>query len=339
MILHSLLLFCLLSNLRAEHRVLGVGSYIWDYIQPVDDDFLDALYLSKRDELELDWHSFCEILSLARFQPAPSFLTGGSVANTIKGLSALGASCGLTGNAGLDQSGDQLLKALQKCGIETYATRSPTPTAHVICLVTSDGERSFCSFVQSCRETVEADLLPQYFENRDLVHIEGYLIPNQCVIERAAQLAKNSGATVTFDIGNSQLGERYRERLWAFLSEYVDILFVDIDEAYALTHLPPAEACKFLSNFCKIAVVKVEAEGCYVSSGDQHLHQAAIPTTVVDSTGAGDLFASGFIYGYLEGSSLEQCALFGNLMGSAAIERYGGEIPKYRLNEIVQAMH
>jgi len=318
---------------------LGVGSYAWDYIQPVDDAFLNALQLPKKGWRDMNWHSFCEVLALARLQENPTVLTGGCVANTVKGLAALGVCCALTGNVGLDRCGDEILEALQKSGIETLATRSETPTAHIIVLVTPDGERSFCSFVQSERETVESDLLPEYFEKRDLVHIEGYLIENQCVVEKAAELAKSHGAKVSYDIGNQQFGDKYRERLWAFLAEFVDILFLDIDEAYALTHMAPAQASQFLSHFCDIVVVKVGAEGCYVSSKGQHFHQAAIPTTVVDGTGAGDLFASGFLYGYLEGATLEQCALYANLMGSAAVERYGAEIPQSRLSEIVMAMH
>ncbi len=333
------MLFCLLGSAEAaEHRVLGVGSFVWDYIQPVDDAFLESLYLPKKGWRDMDWHSFCEVIERARLQSTPTILTGGSVANTLKGLSALGAACALTGHAGLDKRGDQIIETLQKSGIEIYATRSETPTAHIVSLVTPDGERSFCAFIQSAKETNEADLLPHYFEDRDLVHIEGYLLPNHCLVEQAAQLAKSRGITVSYDIGNSLLGERYRERLWAFFSEYVDILFVDIDEAFALTHLPPREACQFLSHFCHIAVVKVSDEGCYVSSGKQHIHQPAIPTTVVDSTGAGDLFAAGFLFGYLEDASLEQCALYGNLMGSAAVERYGSEIPANRFKEIISAM-
>lgn len=319
--------------------MLGVGSYAWDYIQPVEESFLDALYIRKNGWQDMDWHTFSEVLALARFQSPPTILTGGAVANTIKGLSALGASCALIGNVGLDRPGEEILKAHQKAGIETFATRSSTPTSHIISLVTPDGARSFCAFVQSERETKESDLLDKYFKGRELVHISGYLLTNQCVIEKAAALAKEHGALVSFDLCNQQLGERYRERLWAFLAEYVDILFVDRDESFSLTHLPPDRACEFLSNFCHVAVVKAGGEGCFVSSGDDHRHQEAIPTTIVDSTGAGALFASGFLYGYLEGASIEQCAFFGNLMGSAAIERYGAEIPPMRLGEILATLH
>ncbi|MCP5469143.1 MAG: adenosine kinase [Chlamydiales bacterium] len=333
------LLFCLLNfSIHAHYRVLGIGSYVWDYIQPVDERFLEAVYLPKRGWKDLDWAAFSEVLALSRSQAEPTLMTGGSVANTIKGLASLGIPSALTGNVGYDRRGDILIYEMEKCGITPLVTRSNTPTAHVISLVTPDGERSFCTFIDSEKETCEEDILPQYFKGVDLVHIEGYLIPNRGVVEKAARLAMEQGATVSYDIGNQNIGEKYRERLWGLLNSYIDVLFMDVDEAYALTHLDPEHACRFLSNFCHVAVVKIGEKGCYVASGKDFIHQPAIPTTVVDSTGGGDLFASGFLYGYLHGESLERCALFGNLMGSAAIENFGGEIPPARLSEIVQAM-
>ena len=287
----------------------------------------------------MDWHAFCEILALAHLQPAPTVLTGGSIANTMKGLVSLGVPCALIGNVGLDARGNEIINELQRSGIEIYATRTTTPTSHVISLVTPDGERSFCAYIQAQKETKEADLLPEYFESCELVHIEGYLLANQCVVEKAAQLAKAKGALVSFDVGNSVLAERYRERLWALLSEYVDIVFADIDEACALTHLPPDRACALLGQLCPVAVVKMGADGCYVSSGGQQLHRPAIPTKVVDMTGAGDLFAAGFLCGYLQQAPLERCVLFGNLMWSAAVENYGGEIPLARIKEIITLLH
>ena len=330
------MLFCL--QLHADHHVLGIGSYVWDYIQPVDDEFLDALYMEKKGHLDLDWHSFCDVLSLAESYPKPMMITGGSIANTIKGLAALGIDCALTGKAGRDKTGDLLLEALSNAGITPFATRTNTPTSQIISLVTPDGERSFCTFVQSSYEIEESDLLPKYFQNQDLVYIEGYLIPNSCVVEKAARLGKEYGALVAYDIGSKDLGERYRERLWGLLRDYIDILFVDSDESYSLTHLPPAESARLLGDLCKVAVVKVGEEGCYVCSNGKVFHKPAIPTKVVDATGAGDLFAAGFLYSYLEDAALEKCALFGNLMGSAAVERFGGEVPKERLGEIVATL-
>lgn len=317
---------------------MGIGSYVWDYIQPVDEAFLEAIYLPKKGSKEMNWQSFSEVLALAQFQPEATLMTGGSAANTMKGLASLGVSTALLGNVGLDRSGDALIYEMEKNGIIPLVTRTHTPTAHIASLVTPDGVRSFCTFVEAQRETSEGDLCPSYFEGVNLVHIEGYLLPNDAVIEKAARLAKEQGAVVSYDIGNKFLSERYRERIWAFLNEFVDIVFVDAEEAYALCRLPPERACQFLSHFCNIAVVKVDESGCFVSSGKEHVYQEGIPITVVDTTGGGDLFASGFLFGYLQGASLERCALFGSLMGSAAIENFGGEIPPARLDEIVQAM-
>ncbi|MFN0064710.1 MAG: adenosine kinase [Chlamydiales bacterium] len=319
-----------------EYRVLGIGSYSWDYIQPVSDQLLETIYLQKKDWRSVTWKEFSEMLTLFQCYPEPTIKTGGSTANTMKGLAAFGISAALTGNVGLDKRGDELIFAMESAGVIPLVTRTSTPTSQIACLITPDGERSFCSFVEAESEITCNDLHPSYFEKTDLVHIEGYLLRNHCVVDYAMQLAQKNGALVSYDLCCTQLGEKYRERLWALLAEYVDIFFCDSDEAYSLTHLPPKEACVFLKNFCPIVVVKIGADGCWVASREKFFHCPAIPANSVDTTGAGDLFASGFLYGVLEGYSLEEAAYFGSVCGSAVVEQPGGEIPENRWTEIVK---
>ena len=325
-------LFVASTACAQDHRILGLGAPCLDYIIKVSDDELAQCSLEKRGWHEIDALALAMIIGSGQ---SPLVFSGSCVANTVKGLASLGLPCALTGNVGMDPMGDQIRSIFHEVGVTTFFTETTTPTSQIACLITPDGERSFCAFIQAEREISETDLMPEYFEKIDLVHLSGYRLPNGIYTERGLSLAKESGALVSFDLANTHLTAQYRERLLAILSAYVDIVFANEEEAEALTHLSPQKAAAFLKNFCQIAVVKTGADGCWVCSDEGLFHTPGIETTVVDTTGAGDLFASGFLYALLEGEPLERCALLGNMAGSATVERYGAELSPTRWSEIL----
>ena len=215
-------------------------------------------------------------------------------------------------------------------GVTFFFTETGTPTSQIACLVTREGEHSFCAFVKT-----EKDLKPKHFDGIKLAHLSGYCLPNGIYIEKGLSLAKEAGAIVSLDLANACLVNQFRERLVSVISVYVDILFANEDEAYALTHLPPKKAAAFLKNFCTLAIVKVGEKGCWVCSSGGLFHSPGIPTHVVDKAGVGDLFDSAFLYGYLKAEPLERCAYLGNLACSATIEQYGAELSPQRWAEIL----
>lgn len=167
----------------------------------------------------------------------------------------------------------------------------------------------------------------------ELVHIEGYMLRNPNFIKKAFHLAKSAGAVLSFDLSHPDIVEKHRELLLELIPVYVDLLFANEEEAHALTHLPPKSACETLKEICSVAVVKIGEKGCWVGSDTTLFHAPAITVHAVDTTGAGDLFAAGFIHGYIGGRSLETCAFFGNLLASAVVQTFGAEIPT---NEWIQ---
>ena len=332
-----LMFFVLLCfPLDAEpYRVLGLASPCIDYILPVQDEDLIRLNLQKRGRRDMDGPTLSALIENCQDK---QLFTGGCASNTIKGLASLGISCAMTGNVAKDFLGNHIREVYSQLQVDMLFTETETPTAQVACLITPDGERSFCANTQAEREISESHLKPEYFEGVQLVHTEGYRLYNGMYLEKALHLAQSAGAKVSLDIANVEIAKKFRERIFALLENYTDILFLNEEEAHALTQLPPDKAAQYLVNFCPIVVVKEGENGCWVSSPKEIFHLSAIPTHALDTTGAGDLFASAFLYGYLSGYPLKECARLGNLAGCAAVERVGAELSCAKWQEILRQL-
>ena len=251
---------------------------------------------------------------------AVTLCAGGSCANAIKGLSRLGHSCGLLGKVGNDEAGKSFSKTMREMGIVPSLIPGQTSTGQVIALVTPDGERTMRDFLGASQEMRPEDLHPGAFEGVKWVHIEGYMLFREGVAERAMQLAKEAGARVSFDLANYELVHQYKETIISLVSKYVDLLFANQVETYALTKRDPQRACALLNDLCEVAVVSMGIEGCWIPDGEKVLHCPAYPVKPVDSTGAGDLFAAGFLHGYLTGKPLPLCAHFGAKVAAEVVQ-------------------
>jgi len=232
-----LILFCLAASAFAgEHQVLGLGSPCIDYIISVQDEDLAHWHLQKGSQVEIDEHRFSQLVE--NYTEKFTF-TGNCTSNTIKGLASLGIPCALTGNVGKDLLASQIYKAFEQLHIKTFFTETTTPTSQIARLVTPDGELSFYAFVQAEKEISEADLFSEYFEGVKLVHMEGFRLSNGIYMEKSMQMARSAGAKISLDLANVDLVKKFRERILAILEAYTDILFLNEEEASALTHLPP----------------------------------------------------------------------------------------------------
>lgn len=201
------------------------------------------------------------------------------------------------------------------------------PSGRLACLITPDKNRSFFSSPGAGNAFCPADLNSLYFKEAKLVHLDGYSLRNSGLVEEAMKLAKAHGARISFDPGCFQLIREHKELILRLLEEYIDIFFANEDEIQELLNMPPDEGCKTLSRLVPIAVVLQGNRGCLVGSNEKVLSVPVRTVSVVDTTGAGDLFASGFLYGLLQGYSLAKCAQIGNLLGSSVIQHVGAEIP------------
>lgn len=308
-------------------EVLGIGAPVIDYIIEVSEDFLDRFKGKKAGMEVVDYQTIEEMIK--KSEVIPEVFLGGSGANTIRGLANFGHACGFIGRIGKDSAGRKFSEGMKSLGIETqFLLPSTTPTAQVVCLITPDKERTMRAFLGASRELKLEDLEPRMFEGVNLVHLEGYNLLKPGFTRRAMEMAREAGAKVSFDLGSFEVVESNVKMIRELLSRYISIVFANQQESYALTQVNPEHSCRLLKDLCEVAVILLGKEGCLVGKGNTLIASPAVCVpTPVDTTGAGDLFASGFLHGYLQGNTLEECAHFGALTGAAVIQVHGVEIP------------
>lgn len=309
-----------------NYDVLGIGSPILDYIFHVDDKFLEQVLGRKGGMEPIDYETLQEIIKGVGSKP---FITpGGSCSNTIKGLAHLNFRCALLGVIGSDPSAQKYMSFIKRLGITPLLQTSNLHTSQVICLVTPDGQRTCRSFLGASQD-IHLDIIkPEIFNGVKIVHIEGYSLLQGLLPEKVMKLAKEAGVKISFDLASFELVEQFKERILTLLSRFVDIAFANEDEILTLTGVKGEKGCQYLKDISETAVVKQSDKGCWVGQSTSMIHHPALEVQVVDTTGAGDLFASGFIAAYLQGKSLHECAALGNLMGAAAVQVLGTEIPQ-----------
>ena len=252
--------------------------------------------------------------------------SGGSAANTIHGLAHLGLNTAFIGKIGNDELGKFFRKDMQVNKIKTILYNSITDTGRAVALVSPDSERTFATYLGASVELTSDDLTSDIFNGYDLFYVEGYLVQNRELIDKALRLAKTSGLAVCLDLASYNIVKDNAEFLSELLGKYVDIVFANEEEVKALTGLPPDEAVEILADICDIAVVKKGAEGSVVMRGNEKVNIDAVKSNPIDTTGAGDLYASGFIYGLSQNAGLSACGKAGSILSAKVIEVLGAKM-------------
>lgn len=314
------------SKHTQKHEVLGIGAPIVDHIIEVTEDFLMQIAGAKGGMMAVDYPTLCHIIDSSGAKPTS--IVGGSGANTIRGLATMGHSCALLGKIGKDAAGQKFLENMHGLQIRSFLVPTSTPTAQVVCLVTPDKERTLRSFFGASQEMTEGDLMDTQFEDVRLVHIEGYTLLKGALAEKAMDMAKHYGVKISLDLGSFEVVKAHKDKIVDLLTRYVDVVFANREEVQVLTQLNPVKGCQVLRDLCDTVVVLMGDEGCLVGKKERQIYYPAFPVEAVDTTGAGDLFASGFLHGYLQGRSLEECAHFGALLGAAVVQSFGAHIPE-----------
>ncbi|MCB1135345.1 MAG: adenosine kinase, partial [Chlamydiia bacterium] len=232
------------------------------------------------------------------------------------------------GKIGTDAHGAFFLDSLARLGIGTHFAQSATPTAQVACLITPDGERTMRTFLGSVPEMTGADVAQGLFEGTRLALIEGYTLPNDRLTHQSMLYARDAGTKIAFSLASFEIVEAFKDVIHSLIEEHVSIVFANEAEAHALHGLSPRYCCQELSRHCEIAVVSEGAQGCYVAWEGQVAHCPALPVKAVDCTGAGDLFAAGFLHGWLQGLDPETCGRIGCILGAAIVQVPGAILPE-----------
>ncbi|MCA1405807.1 adenosine kinase [Ensifer sp. IC3342] len=311
-----------------KYDVLTIGNAIVDIIARCDDSFLvengiikGAMNLIDADRAELLY---------SRMGPAVE-ASGGSAGNTAAGVASLGGRAAYFGKIASDQLGDIFTHDIRAQGVyfQTKPLESLPPTARSMIFVTEDGERSMNTYLGACVELGPEDVEEDVVAQSKVTYFEGYLWdPPRAkdAIREAARIAHANGREMAMTLSDSFCVHRYRDEFLDLMrSGTVDIVFANRQEALALYETEDFDfALKALAKDCKLAAVTLSEEGSVVIRGDERVRvRANAIEQVVDTTGAGDLYAAGFLHGYTSGRSLEVCSKLGNLSAGIVIGQIG----------------
>lgn len=307
-------------------KVLCLGNALVDIITQLESDsILETLNLPK-GSMQLVDSDVSKMVQNATSSLKSSLQTGGSAANTANGIANLGVGSAFIGMVGEDKLGEFYINDMVENSIEPRFFKSKTTsTGCAVALVSKDGERTFATYLGAAIELSAQLISKELFQGYDYFHIEGYLIVNNDLIRKAIELAKQEGLKVSIDFASYNVVEENLD----FLKEIcksVDIIFANEQEAKAFTNKEAEEALEEIAQICEIAVVKIGKKGSLIKSGDKKVIIGKRERTCVDTTGAGDMYAAGFLAGLCEGRSLEVCGQMGSILASEVIEVYGAKM-------------
>lgn len=311
-----------------QKSILGIGNALIDVlINITDDSVLQKFGLQKGSMTLVDAVLSDEIKKETKINTR-IIQTGGSAANTIHGIAKLGGSCGYIGKISDDEFGNFYVEDFRNNKINTHFFYSETGTGHATALISTDSERTFGTYLGAAMELTAEEMIPDIFRNYGILHIEGYLVQNHSLIESAMKTAKENGLLVAIDMASFNIVEANIDFLNRIIREYVDIVFANEEEALALTGKTPEEALNEIASMCDIAVVKLGAQGSLIKTGDRILKIEAIKVKSIDTTGAGDIYAAGFLYALAENLDLEVAGKIGSLLAGNVVEVMGAKIPE-----------
>lgn len=317
-------------------KIIGLGNALVDVLARIDnDEILQMMGLPKGSMTLIKEDKFLKINEYL-LQQNTKLSNGGSAGNAIRALAHLESATGFIGKVGNDLYGNFFRKELKKLGIEDKLLVSPEHPSGVASTFISDGgERTFATFLGAAATLQPEELTAEMFKDYTYLFIEGYLVQDHDLILQAIELAKAAGLQVCLDMASYNIVEENLEFFKMLLSKYVDVVFANEHEARAFTGLEPEEALEVLGKLCSIAVVKVGAKGTYIRKGTEMMH---VPASDVkhpsDTTGAGDFFAAGFLYGLTCGLSLDKCGRIGSLLAGHVIQIVGTTLTPNRWEKI-----
>ncbi len=324
---------------EARFDVLGIGSAIVDILARTDDAFLTANGMVKGTMALTTAEQSKKIYGL---MSSAVEISGGSVGNTLAGVASLGGRGCFIGKVGADKLGETYAKEIRAVGVEFHGGENrPTklPTATCMILVTPDGQRTMNTFLGACTELGPADIDEKIVADSSILYIEGYQWDTpqaKEAIRKACQASKGAKRKVALSLSDPFVVDRHRADLLALIRDDVDILFGNEDEIFSLYQAADMEgAIARIREARVLACMTRSAKGVIVFDGQTTLAVEAAPVAkVVDTTGAGDLFAAGFLFGYTHGRDLTNCAKIGAIAAGEVISHMGAR-PEVSLRDLL----
>jgi fructokinase len=313
-----------------RYDITGIGNAIVDFILPADDSFLSKHNMPKGGMSLIDADTATRLtLAMAGGVTA----SGGSVANTCAVAAALGARVAFLGKVGADEMGDVFGREITALGVHypTTPLLTPVPTARCLILVTPDGQRTMNTYLGAGGEFSLSDLDETVIAASAVTYLEGYLFDPpaaQAAFAEAAKMARAAGQKTALSLSDAFCVDRHRDGFRKLIAEGVDILFANEAEICSLYQRNDfAEAAADAARDIKLAVLTKSEAGSVILHEGAQIVVAAEPTMVVDTTGAGDAYAAGFLTAYTKGQSLHAAGVLGAKAAALAISRIGARPP------------
>ena len=325
--------------MSAARQVVAIGNAIVDVLSHATDSFLEQERLIKGSMNLIDADRAHELYE--RTGPAVE-ASGGSAANTAVGIASLGGSSAFIGKVCDDQLGEVFTHDIRAAGVTFDSTpiAGAPPTARSLILITPDGHRTMNTMLGACVELGPEDVDAALIESAQVTYLEGYLWDKpkaKDAFVKAAGIAHDGNRRVSLTLSDSFCVDRHRDSFRTLIDSQVDILFGNEHELMALFEVETLpEAIDRVRGECEIIVITRSDKGSLVLQGDEVHEVAAEPVAkVVDSTGAGDLYAAGFLFGFTEGRHVAECARLGSIAAAEVISHIGPR-PQAFLSELIR---
>ena len=326
----------------ADHstHVAGIGNAIVDVLVHADDLLLHKLGLTKGVMTLIDADQAEAIY--AQLPPGIE-CSGGSAANTIVGIAALGGRAAYMGKVRDDQLGQVFRHDIRNSGVrfETQAAAAGPSTARCFVLVTPDAQRTMLTYLGACVEFGPDDIDGAVIRDAAVTYMEGYLYDPPAAkqaFHQAAAIAHDAGKMVSLSLSDPFCVDRHRDAFLDLVSGHVDILFANEAELCSLYRTESFDdAIRNVRGHCKVAAITRGALGSVVATDeDVHVVGADSVAQVIDTTGAGDLYAAGFLFGFTHHRDLPTCAMLGGIAAGEIISHFGAR-PEHPLKELARA--
>ncbi len=314
---------------QKSYDILAVGNAIIDVFSQCDDDFLQQHAIEKGGMSLVDAAASQSLLAAISAITPPQLISGGSAANTAVGLAALGGKAAFVGRVHDDELGAAFCRDIKAAGVTFAATpaQNGAPTASSIILVTPDAARSMNTFLGASIELQPEDIQLAAAANAAVIYLEGYLFDapaGPAIFAQAAQMAAQNQARIALSLSDPWCVDRHRADLRQYVTDHVDILFANEDEAISLVETDHATSVQMLRGLVDEVVITRGPLGAVVCHAGQQILVDAMPQgPVIDTTGAGDLFAAGYLFGRTHGYDAQISGQIASMLAGEVISHIG----------------
>lgn len=315
-------------------KILGIGNALVDVIVQLQNESLLSDFSLQKGGMEMIDESTKRKLHTAMQSMDKILASGGSTSNTIHGLARLGAEAGYIGKVSHDAMGDFFYQDMCNSHITPHLLYSDIDTGIATTLMTPDAERTFATYLGAAATMTPTEIDKEVLRQYDYIHVEGYLIFNRELIETVCRLAKECGLKISMDMASYNIVEQNRDFIRNLLHNYVDVVFANEEEAKAYAGNSEEEALNALAEECEVAIVKLGKRGSIVKTQGVTTLIPPIDAPRIDTNGAGDIYASGFLFGLLNDYPIEKAGYLATLLATEMIQTIGAKLSDQQWDKI-----